>query len=218
MVERSCCGRKRALNLSGPKYLLLRAETKMRTGLHRCLGVVLHMYLRLHGCTVGGGLKCKSWPIFREIPSCNIAIGDHCTIGYRVTFHVGRDGLLKIGDHVRLTQDILISAFERVEIADYCGIAENVSIRDADHGMDANRPFLGQLLSAKPILIGRDVVISAGCRILRGSVLPEGVMIGANSVVTEKSLLEPYGIYAGTPIRKIRSRIGAVEPFGETDE
>ena len=53
--------------------------------------------------------------------------------GYGVSLDIRNGGQLIIGNNVNLTQDIVISALDKVEIGDDTLIAEFVSIRDADH-------------------------------------------------------------------------------------
>jgi acetyltransferase-like isoleucine patch superfamily enzyme len=54
------------------------------------------------------------------------------------------------------------------------------------------------------VCIGNDVWIGINVTILAGVSIGDGAIVGAGSVVTKS--LEPYGIYAGVPARKIGSR------------
>lgn len=56
----------------------------------------------------------------------------------------------------------------------------------------------------RPFAIGNGVVVSANAQILSGRVVGDGAVIGASSVVTKD--IEPLGIYAGVPARKLRAR------------
>ena len=55
------------------------------------------------------------------------------------------------------------------------------------------------------IRIDDDAYIGANCTVLPGSIIGEGAVVGANSLV--KGELEPWTIYVGTPCRKIGERI-----------
>lgn len=50
-----------------------------------------------------------------------------------------------------------------------------------------------------PIRIGEDVWIAAGCKILKGSVINDGAIIGAGSVV--KGMIPKNGIAVGVPAK-----------------
>lgn len=54
------------------------------------------------------------------------------------------------------------------------------------------------------IVVGEHVVVGTGSTLLPGAQLPDGVAVGAMSMV--KSALAPWGIYAGVPCRKISDR------------
>ena len=165
-------------------------------------GKCLSIYLRWCCCKVGTGLKCRQWPNFRQFPYKNISIGNNVTIGQRITFDVHRSGELVIGNNVNLTQDIVISVCEQIVIGNYTMIGEFVSIRDADHGTNPDEYMCKQALNAARIVIGEDVWIAAGCRVLKGAMIPDGCVVGANAVVTKKSFLDKTaykGIYAGVP-------------------
>ena len=55
-----------------------------------------------------------------------------------------------------------------------------------------------------PIVIEEFVAIGALCTVMPGSLLGNGVAVGAMSLV--KGSLEPWSIYAGTPLRFLRKR------------
>ncbi|WP_172683722.1 acyltransferase [Desulfosarcina cetonica] len=169
-------------------------------------GKLLATYLLLHGCKVGGGLKCKQFPIFRYPPHKNMELGKNVNVGFRITFDPTPKGKIILGDNVNLTQDIVISSHYRVKIGNYTQIAEFVSIRDSDHNIQKSELIVLQGHNGIEIEIGEDVWIGAGTRVLKGSKIPEGVVIGCNSLVTAKSILKPHGIYVGSPVRLIRLR------------
>jgi acetyltransferase-like isoleucine patch superfamily enzyme len=52
--------------------------------------------------------------------------------------------------------------------------------------------------------IGNDVWIGYGAMLLPGANIPDGVVIGANAVISKP--LEPYGIYVGNPARLLKFR------------
>jgi len=172
----------------------------------RCKGRFLKVYLLLHGCKVGKRLKCVKFPNFSLIPCKNIFIGNHVTIGDKVLIEVVKKGVLKINDSVNLTRNVVIVVNSLIEIGDNCLLAENVSIRDANHQTQKNQIIDQQESVIAPITIGKDVWIGANSVILKGSVVPDGCVIGANSLVTEKSNLEPYSIYGGSPVELLKRR------------
>lgn len=100
----------------------------------------------------------------------------------------------------------IISDNSNIFIGDDCLVAEHVSIRASNHGMKRECLINRQPNICKDISIGNDVWIGKGVMILAGSKIPDGVVIGANSVVPSTFQLEAYCVYAGNPIKKIRVR------------
>lgn len=182
--------------------------TLLRNIIYRLRGQKLRLYLGLfYGCSVGSGLKCRKWPILRNLPrNGNIKIGKNANIGYFITFEVTENGKIEIGDNVDLTHNVLIASNTHVKIGNNCLFAENVSIRDSSHGTAAGTPINQQASDSEAVTIGNDVWLGAGSQVLMGSKVPDGVVIGAQSIVNRKSELKADGIYAGTPVSFIKMR------------
>ncbi len=190
-----------------------RIETWYRNALHRLRGRLLKSYLTLHGCAIGKHLKCKRFPRIRTVPRANIRIGDNVTIGFDITLDIHPSGVLVIGDRVNLTQQILLNSRSRITIGDDCLIAENVSIRDGDHTYAARRPIAGQPIDSAPIAIGNGAWIGAFTMVLKGADIPEGAIIGAQSLVIQSSRLAPYRVYAGAPVKYLKTRRDYGDPI-----
>lgn len=186
--------------------LIVYTETWMRQQLYLVRGFVVKLYLRLHGCKSGKKLKCRGWPYFRTIPYRNISIGDFVTIGKNVTLETHKGGKIILNDYVLLSESVLISSHTSVSFGMWSGAGEFSSIRDADHGSVAGINIRNQSNVAEPIVIGNDVQISRGCTILRGSVIEDGAVIGANTTVWKGVKIEKNGIYFGSPARLISYR------------
>lgn len=61
--------------------------------------------------------------------------------------------------------------------------------------------------NASGVKIGDGVVLSTRATILDGSEIGEGCLIGANAIL--RGSTEPFGIYSGPPVRRVRDRISA---------
>lgn len=164
----------------------------------------------MHGCKVGKKLICKQWPIFRSIPDSNLVLGDNVIIGHQITLGFAGKGRMRIGNNVELSHNVLISAGYEVTIEDNSMVGENVTIRDDNHRTAKDSPIYAQGWEFEPVHIGKDVWIGASSCVLLGADIAEGCIIAANSVVLGKSETEPYGVYAGSPVRKVSERRSAV--------
>lgn len=83
-------------------------------------------------------------------------------------------------------------------------IAAHSYIIDTDHGIKKGIKISEQEVTASPITIGSDVWIAGNCTILKGSVIEDGVVIGAKSLV--KGKIECEGIAVGIPAKIIKYR------------
>jgi len=107
---------------------------------------------------------------------------------------------------------------QKVLIGSFCSIADDVRIFvGGNHRTDwvSTFPFRiifelpGQRTDGCPaskgdVVIGHDVWIGAGARVLSGVSVGNGAVIGASSVVA--SNVAPYAIVVGNPAREIRKR------------
>ena len=167
----------------------------------------LKLFLLIHLC---GGV-CKGIPkvgknvIFKYPPHKGIVIGKKCDIGAFSHFDIPPLGKLIIGDYVKMTQGVVISAINKVEIQNNTLIAEWVSIRDAQHLFDKSEPINKQGMKRGEILIEEDVWIGRGSSIFLNTIIRKGTIIGAESIV--KSIEIPsMQIHAGNPLKFIKNR------------
>ena len=121
---------------------------------------------------------------------------------------------LRIGrfTHVASGCSIAGGAARLCEIGDFCSLSSGVKV------WCASDDFVNDLVCSpmgahvKEHLIEGDVVIGRSCAIGSNSVImprnhiPDGVSIGALSFVPTEFPFEPYWVYAGVPIRKIKPR------------
>lgn len=90
-------------------------------------------------------------------------------------------------------------------------IADAVTIRDSDHGMDdLTRPMHAQGYHASPVVIEDDVWIGHGASVLRGVTLGSGSVVAAGAVVTRD--VPPRTVVGGVPARPIGRRGPEPEP------
>ena len=131
-------------------------------------------------------------------------LGQHCRIGRGVFLETNGEGRIRIGSDVRLNTGTFLVSYAGISIGDDCLVGEYVSIRDADHGMEAGAPMRLQPHEADEIRIGEGAWIGRGAVILRGVTVGAGAVVAANSVVTKD--VPPLAIVGGVPARVIRMR------------
>jgi len=124
--------------------------------------------------------------------SCGLTIGRYT--------HIGAGGIL-IGGNAHIT------------IGNFANIAPGCRIVAASHdfvegglaGPTIPPEFTDDSITAD-ITIGDHALFGTGTVILPGCQIPEGVATGAMTLITPKTKLEPWSLYAGIPARFIKKR------------
>jgi len=147
-------------------------------------------------------------------PLCKIAkpevieIGHHCKIDDFV-FIFGGEGI-KIGNYVHIASFVSIIGGGKLTMGNNSGIATGTRVitgtNEYKTGMrcSAASPKEEQDIHLGHIQIGDDVIIYANCVILPDINIGEGAVVGAGTLVNKD--LNPWGIYIGSPLRKIGTR------------
>ncbi len=113
---------------------------------------------------------------------------------------------LSIGDNSCIGNDNFIQALGGVAIGSNTSLAPNVKIWSVNHNYkDRNKLIREQGLTKRKVIIGNDVWIASNAFILPGVNLPDGVVVGAGSIVTVKKY-QSYSILVGNPAKMIGKR------------
>lgn len=164
-------------------------------------------FLMVNGC----GGTCKGIPrvgkgvVFKYPPHSGFVFGKSCDIGPFCFFDVPLGARLEVGDGVKLTAGVVISSAKEVLIGGDSLIAEWVSIRDSQHCYDEVSIIRAQGLDSASVIIGADVWVGRSAAIFMGSILGDGCVVGAHSIV-KRQILDDGSVYVGAPVRKVRQR------------
>lgn len=142
------------------------------------------------------GIALRYIFIFSLTKNCgdNIYIGRWCKIKNLAN--------INLGSNISIHEYCYIDGIGGLNIGDDVSIAHCSSIISFDHGLSrGNMSFKYQPLRKKPIIIGSNVWIACGVRVLAGSKIHSNSVIGANSVVKDEIL---EGVYVGAPAKKVR--------------
>jgi galactoside O-acetyltransferase len=138
----------------------------------------------------------------------NFAIGDHSQIDDFVFINAGRR--CTIGRFVHIASFVSVVGGGEFSIGDFSGFSAGCRIitgTDDYTGPYLTNPtvpheFTNYLISR--VTIGEHVIVGTNAVIFPGVTIGDGVAVAACAVVRKD--LEPWGIYAGDPIRRIGER------------
>ncbi|MDO4813020.1 MAG: acyltransferase [Eubacteriales bacterium] len=115
----------------------------------------------------------------------------------------------KMGKHSCITWHCLIEGASYVEIGDRCFLGPGTKILGSTYEFNGYytsehiHPDVSKIRYGK-ITIMNDAYLGANCVVMPGVTIGEGALVGAGAFVN--SDLEPWGIYVGSPARKIGER------------
>lgn len=137
---------------------------------------------------------------FRSILEINgkIEFENRATFGHGVKISVGPNGYLKIGDNFSNTAEMTIVCFKQIEVAQNVLTSWNTLIMDTDFHATYHTKTNEIFGYEAPITIGKDVWIGTRSVILKGSIIPDGCIIGSCSLVCKK-FGYPNSLIAGNP-------------------
>lgn len=139
----------------------------------------------------------------------NISIGNNVRIDDFCVLSAGTGGIF-LGDYIHIAVYSSLMGAGKITLFDFSGLAARVSIyssNDDYSGATMTNPTVPSRFTGvthADVTLEKHVIIGAGSVVLPGVTLAEGVAVGALSLVN--SDCEAFGIYAGTPARRIGNR------------
>ena len=213
--------------MTAKRYLRLKFESLFRIIMHavHCIyGTQANQLTRLmcdffYTCWYSSEFKHFGKGIVLHKP-CNIIGANHISINNMTV--IGRYGTITawdnyngqtflpditIGSNCDFGEFIHISCIDSIHIGNGVLTGRWVTISDNSHGQNERSemdiaPANREIVSKGPISIGNNVWIGDKVTILPGVSIGDGVVIGANSVVTKD--VPPYSVVAGNPAKPIK--------------
>ncbi len=171
----------------------------------RLRGEFWRFIVRACGGRCGRGFWLGRGVVWKYAPHAGLMIGDNVQLGEYCIVDVPLGGELILGDHVKLSMGCVIAAQQRVEIGRDSLVGEYCSLRDGDHSMAVESAIRLQPIKTTPVSIGCDVWLGRGVAVLRGAVIHDSVIVGANAVVLA-GVLPARAVCVGSPCRVVKYR------------
>lgn len=135
----------------------------------------------------------------------NVIFKGKCDIGHGSKISVGKLGTLILGENFAITAESTIIAFSKIQFGNNCLLSWDILVMDTD--FHTIKDELGNIINnPRPIIVGDKVWIGCRCLILKGAIIPNNCVIGANSTIT-KVLEKNYCLYAGNPCKILKENI-----------
>ncbi len=136
-------------------------------------------------------------------------------LGYRCHFHrtarIWAPWNLHCGDRVAIADDVEIYNPSPLRMGAHCIVSQGAYLCGATHEYD--RPDFP--LVHFPMTLGPYSWICARAMVGPGVNVGAGAILGLGSVATRD--LEPFGIYAGIPARKVKMRLRSAVPLTDAE-
>jgi len=140
----------------------------------------------------------------------NVSIGDNVRIDGYCTIIAAGQGWLNIGSFIHISGYCHLSAGDGIRMDDFSAVGQGVRIysrSDDFTGRYLTNPMVPEKFTGVThgtVTLGRHVIIGSGTVILPKVTIGEGSSVGAMSLVNKS--LEPWGIFFGCPVKKLRPR------------
>jgi len=139
----------------------------------------------------------------------------------RIDDFVVLSGAISIGRNVHIAVHTSLNAsINGITLEDFSGVSFGCHIFAASEdytGLALTNPTVPSEfrvnVNAVNVRLGRHVVVGAGSVVFPGVDIADGCAVGANSTVTKST--ESWGIYVGSPARRIRERSKNLLKFEE---
>ncbi|RLB01027.1 MAG: hypothetical protein DRG37_00965 [Deltaproteobacteria bacterium] len=138
-----------------------------------------------------------------------VKIGDNVSLaeGFRIILcclNEHDNPSVSIGNDVIASENITIMVRSKLDIGDYAGLGNDVSITDFTHTYeDPDVPIMLQKMTqGDPIKIGKGSWLGMHVRVFGGVEIGEHSVIGANAVVTHD--IPAYSVAVGVPARVVK--------------
>jgi len=139
----------------------------------------------------------------------NISIGNNVRVDDFCVLSAGSGGIT-LGNYIHIAVYSSLIGAGKISLFDFCNISSRVSIyssSDDFSGEWMTNPTISSEFTGvfhADVVIGHHAIIGSGAVILPGVVIEEGVAVGALSLVKKHCMA--FGIYMGTPAKKIAER------------
>lgn len=145
------------------------------------------------------------------VPESKTALFIDGKLVFNGTAHIGKgsrivvwkDALLELGDNFAISSASYINCFKHIKTGKDIQLAWGDLLMDSDTHTIFDEE--GKVINEDgEIILGDKIWMGCDCKVLKGSIIPDNCVIGANSVVTEGSRLDANSLIVGCPAKSVK--------------
>src|SRR4051794_5306987 len=142
-----------------------------------------------------------------KLRSGRIRVGVHSHI--REFCMLKSQGDLTIGEWVEVSYGTTMHCHERIELSDWVGITDRVTVVDSEHTFDGtdHDHFFHRPVRAEPVFVGRNTFIASNAVVAAGSRVGPNAVIAAGAVLTGGDYSGGW-LIAGVPAKALKPLSG----------
>ena len=137
--------------------------------------------------------------------SGRVVFKGRANIGHGSKISVGRKGSLILGNRFKISAETSIVAQHHIEIGEDCLLSWGIMVMDTDFHPISDKKG-NRINPDSPIYIADHVWIGCRSTILKGTLIPEGSVVAADSCIAGR-LTEANAIYTGLPVHILKKEI-----------
>lgn len=160
--------------------------------------------------SIGENCNCNNLKIYIRGNNNKIKIGNNCYFGpLNSIWAEGENNQIEIGDKCTFTLRNHLNAQEnntRILIGEDCMISNNVIIRTSDSHPIYDLNTRQRINPAQDVVIGNHVWIAPNVKVMKGSIIADGCVVGSDTTIN-KEYLQKNTLIVGRPAKVIRENI-----------
>jgi maltose O-acetyltransferase len=133
-----------------------------------------------------------------------ISLGSRARVNDNCQIIAGTKGFVSIGEDTHLARFSLVAGGGGVTIGDRCMISSFVAIYSSGNDLTAEIPAIAPAVN-KPVVLGDDVFVGVGAKVLPGVTIGNSAVIGAGAVVVQD--VAPGQKVVGIPAKPVSDSV-----------
>jgi galactoside O-acetyltransferase len=140
----------------------------------------------------------------------NISIGNNVRIDSQCILTAITPGFIEINNYIHIASQCILAGGGGIILDNFSNVSYGgklFSMSDDYSGeylMGPTVPKEYTCVDKRVIHFKEHTITGAGCIVFPGVILGEGVAVGSNSLIIKS--LAPWGVYIGSPVRRLRDR------------